>query len=72
MAISAMVSVLTSVPLLSAPMNEAVEYVGYNFNDFFGHQSIYRGPPTPQLEAELDRLRLCMSREIALRSAICF
>jgi len=31
-------------------LNEAVEYEGKNYENYFSHESEFRGPPTPELE----------------------
>ncbi|KAF2798866.1 hypothetical protein K505DRAFT_232421, partial [Melanomma pulvis-pyrius CBS 109.77] len=39
-----------------APANEAVDYVNMDFVNPFAHDTIYRGPPTPQLEKAWEEL----------------
>ncbi|KAI0158113.1 hypothetical protein GGR57DRAFT_459069 [Xylariaceae sp. FL1272] len=41
---------------LWSPLNEAIEYVEYDFENDFDQPSIYRGPPTLELEAAWDAL----------------
>lgn len=40
----------------TAPMNEAVEYVEFDFDTAFDSETKYRGPPTPELEAAWEEL----------------
>ncbi|KAF4969827.1 hypothetical protein FSARC_2985, partial [Fusarium sarcochroum] len=42
--------------MLWSPLNEAVEYIEYDFNTAFDQKSEYRGPPTPDLEKSWDKL----------------
>ena len=42
-----------------APANEAVEYETINFDNAFAHQTVYRGPPTPELETAWQELWFC-------------
>ncbi|KAG2038079.1 hypothetical protein BDR03DRAFT_1091496 [Suillus americanus] len=45
--------------VLYSPANEAVEYVGIiRFNGTLGTPSIYRGPPSPEINAAWDRISL--------------
>lgn len=39
-----------------APLNDAIEYSELDFENPFAHPSIYRGPPTPELETAWDEL----------------
>lgn len=39
-----------------APLNDAIEYTEFDFENPFAHPSIYRGPPTPELETAWDEL----------------
>lgn len=34
----------------TAPLNEAVEYEDFNFDNKFAHKTEFRGPPTEELE----------------------
>ena len=34
----------------AAPLNEAVEYEDFNFDNKFAHKTKFRGPPTHELE----------------------
>lgn len=42
-----------------APMNEAVEYEELDFYNPFAHDTIYRGPPTHELEEAWSKLWFC-------------
>jgi hypothetical protein len=42
-----------------APLLEAVEYNTYNFENQFEQPSIYRGPPTPEIEKAWEELWSC-------------
>jgi hypothetical protein len=44
---------------IQAPANEAVEYVEMDFVNPFAHDTIYRGPPTPELEKAWEELWYC-------------
>ncbi|KAG1813502.1 uncharacterized protein BJ212DRAFT_1365326, partial [Suillus subaureus] len=45
--------------VLYSPANEAIEYVGIiRFNGTLGTPSIYRGPPSPEINAAWDRISL--------------
>lgn len=39
-------------------MNEAIEYVEYDFDTAFDRKSIYRGPPSPEIESAWNKLLL--------------
>lgn len=39
-----------------APLQDAVEYESYDFDNDFDHQTIYRGPPSSKLEHAWDKL----------------
>ncbi|KAM7187955.1 protein of unknown function (DUF3328) domain containing protein [Rhypophila sp. PSN 637] len=39
-----------------SPLNDAVEYHDYNFDNKFAHKTEFRGPPTPELEETWTRL----------------
>lgn len=45
-----------------APLNDVVEYEEVDFVNPFAHQTIYRGPPTPQLEAAWEKLWYCKNK----------
>ena len=51
---------LTAARRFLAPVMEAVEYEEYNFVNPFMHPSVYRGPPTNELEREWEQLWNCM------------
>lgn len=42
-----------------SPLQHVVEYESYDFDNAFAHQTIYRGPPTPELEEAWSKLWYC-------------
>lgn len=46
---------------LKAPLQEVVEYEEVDFVNPFAHDTIYRGPPTPELEDAWADLWFCKS-----------
>lgn len=54
----------------TAPAVEAIEYENIEIENGFSHESPYRGPPTPELEAAWEKLWRCMS-EASIRRDTC-
>lgn len=52
---------MTNAGHVPAPAMEAVEYEWKTFENDFFHQSVYRGPPSVELEKAWDELWDCRS-----------